>query len=164
MKLQPIIRNIPKITLIGQRLKMSFANNRTTELWQQFMPRQMAIESRTSSDLFSVEIYPDLDFFKNFNPHREFEKWAAAEVIVAYEEKVPRNMEILYIPAGLYVVFLYKGRANKVANTYRYVLTEWLPNSPYSLDDRPHFAIMGEKYKNDAPESEEELWFPLKMT
>jgi AraC family transcriptional regulator len=37
-----------------------------------------------------------------------------------------------------------------------------LPNSNYHLDDRPHFEILGEKYKNADPGSEEEIWIPIK--
>jgi AraC family transcriptional regulator len=39
---------------------------------------------------------------------------------------------------------------------------EWLPASGYELDDRPHFEILGERYKNNDPDSEEELWFPVR--
>jgi AraC family transcriptional regulator len=38
----------------------------------------------------------------------------------------------------------------------------WLPDSEYRLDVRPHFEVLGEKYKNDDPESEEEIWIPIK--
>jgi len=34
--------------------------------------------------------------------------------------------------------------------------------SEFMLDDRPHFALMGDRYKNDDPESEEEIWIPVK--
>ena len=37
------------------------------------------------------------------------------------------------------------------------------PKSKYELDKRPHFALMGEEYKNEDPDSEEELWFPIKI-
>jgi AraC family transcriptional regulator len=37
-----------------------------------------------------------------------------------------------------------------------------LPASGYELDDRPHFEILGERYKNNDPDSEEELWFPVR--
>jgi len=30
------------------------------------------------------------------------------------------------------------------------------------LDNRPHFEVLGEKYKNGDPESEEEIWIPVK--
>ncbi|HLT33108.1 MAG TPA: GyrI-like domain-containing protein, partial [Aquaticitalea sp.] len=44
--------------------------------------------------------------------------------------------------------------------TYQYIYGQWIPNSEYELDDRPHFALMGEKYKD--PESEEEFWIPIR--
>jgi AraC family transcriptional regulator len=37
-----------------------------------------------------------------------------------------------------------------------------LPNLGYTLDDRAHFEVLGEKYKNNDPLSEEEIWIPIK--
>jgi hypothetical protein len=31
------------------------------------------------------------------------------------------------------------------------------------LDDRPHFEVLGSKYRNNDPESEEETWIPTKL-
>jgi AraC family transcriptional regulator len=30
------------------------------------------------------------------------------------------------------------------------------------MDGRPYFALMGEKYKGEQPDSEEEFWVPVK--
>jgi len=38
-----------------------------------------------------------------------------------------------------------------------YIFSDWLPKSDYELDEKPHFEILGEKYKNDDPNSEEEI-------
>ena len=38
-----------------------------------------------------------------------------------------------------------------------------MPASEYILDKRPHFEILGEKYKNDDPASEEEVWIPVRL-
>jgi len=46
--------------------------------------------------------------------------------------------------------------------TYNYIFQEWLPNSDFKLNHRPHFAVMGEKYKRNNPDSKEELWLPIK--
>lgn len=46
--------------------------------------------------------------------------------------------------------------------TFGYIFGTWLPNSGYIMDDRPHFEILGAKYKNNDPESEEEIWIPIK--
>ncbi|MFT5513068.1 MAG: AraC family transcriptional regulator, partial [Bacteroidia bacterium] len=46
--------------------------------------------------------------------------------------------------------------------TFGYIFGEWIPNSIYDIDSRPHFEILGDKYKNDHPNSEEEIWIPIK--
>ena len=77
-------------------------------------------------------------------------------------EQVPEGMETFILKGGLYAVFLYHGAASAAEGTFRDILGIWLPGSAYCLDDRPHFEILGEKYKNESPDSEEELWIPIK--
>ena len=45
---------------------------------------------------------------------------------------------------------------------FQYIFTNWLPNSEYELDNRPHFEILGDKYINGSADSEEEIWIPVK--
>jgi AraC family transcriptional regulator len=146
--------------LVGQKLKMSFSSNKTKLLWQSFMPFRGEIRNKIGSDLFSVEVYTP-NFFENYGPDSEFEKWAAVEVTKF--EKIPDGMETLVCPAGLYAVFIHRGPASAGELTYRYIFESWLPNSNYSLDDRPHLAIMGPKYKHEEQDSEEEIWIPIKQ-
>lgn len=157
--IQPKIITLSQTNLIGKKLRMSHATDKTLQLWQSFMPRLKEIKDSVSKDLYAVAIYDDPDFFKAFDPGREFEKWAAIEV--SDFDTVPDDMETLHIPEGLYAVFHYKGRASEAMSTFQYIFDVWFPNSEYELDNRPHFALMGEKYKNDDPESEEEFWVPV---
>lgn len=154
----PSIQSIPPKKLIGQRLTISFANNRTAELWRSFMPRRQEITNTVSNDLYSLQVYGK-DFFKNFDPSAEFEKWALTEVTDF--NKIPKVMETFVLPGGLYAVFYYKGNPANAAEVFRYILQEWLPQSGYELDNRPHFEVLGEKYNNDSDESEEEIWIPI---
>ena len=124
------------------------------------MPRRKEITNCLSSDLFSLQIYPVLFYFQNFNPAIRFEKWAAVEV--SDFELVPDNMESIILQGGLYAVFIHKGAASEGPKTFRYIFGTWLPDSDYLPDDRPHFEILGEKYKNNDPDSEEEIWIPIK--
>lgn len=39
-----------------------------------------------------------------------------------------------------------------------YIFATWLPSSAYVLDNRPHFEVLGAKYKSNDPGSEEEIW------
>lgn len=155
----PKIEILREKQLAGKRLQMSFTNNRTAELWRGFMPLRNAIHNTVGKDLYSIEVY-GADFFQNFDPTKEFEKWAAVEV--SDTQNLPPEIELLTIPEGRYAVFFYKGRASEGEAIYRYIHSEWLPASGYELDNRPHFALMGAKYKNNDPESEEEIWIPIR--
>ena len=153
------IRQLQRTGLIGLKSRMSFARNQTKELWQSFMPRRKEIKNSLGDDLYSVEIYNETSFFRHFDPEKSFEKWAA--IAVAEAKDVPTGMAALEIPAGQYAVFLYRGKASDASQAYRYIFGDWLPKSGLTLDNRPHFAVMGEKYRGDQPESEEEIWIPV---
>ena len=157
--MQPRFEILKEKKLVGNCIKMSFSNNRTSELWRAFMPRRKEIKNSISSDLFSIEVY-EQGYFSNFNPEREFDKWAAVEVTDF--NIVPGDMDTITLPQGLYAVFSYKGPASAASKLYQDILGDWLPNSDFSLDNRPHFALMGAKYKNEDPDSEEEIWIPIK--
>lgn len=158
--MEPRIGKIEETKLIGNKTKMSFTNNKTMELWQSFMPRRKEITNPLGTELYSVELYNDRMFFKNFDPTKEFEKWAGIKV--SEFDNVPNGLETLIIPKGEYAVFHYKGKPSEAQSTYQYIYGQWIPNSEYELDDRPHFALMGEKYKGEDPESEEEFWIPIR--
>lgn len=154
----PRIETCPEKQLIGMYIFTSLANNRTGELWQQFMPRRKEISNLLTENLISLTVY-NFSYFKEFNPTNEFEKWAAVEV--ADVNNVPAGMQTLILPGGLYAVFEYKG-SNSDNTIFQYIYGTWLPHSGYVLDDRPHFEVLGSKYKNNDPGSEEEIWIPIK--
>ena len=159
MNREPRIEMVAGKKLVGQKIRMSYSENRTFELWRRFMPRRGEIAAKTGPELYSLEVY-DAHFFNDYHPAKEFEKWAAVEVTDFHS--VPQEMEALLVPAGLYAVFIYKGPASEGPRTYRYIFENWLPASGYSLDHRPHFAVMGDKYKKEDPSSEEEIFIPLR--
>lgn len=154
----PRIESLKEKKLIGKRLTMSLANNRTGELWQKFMPNRREILNNISNDLISMQVYKPTHF-ADFKPTNEFEKWATVEV--TNFERVPTEMETFLLAGGLYAVFDYKGSSND-HSIFQYIFGNWLPSSEYLLDDRPHFELLGDKYKNNDPNSEEEIWIPIK--
>jgi len=147
--------------LIGISTQLSFAKNTIFELWQSFMLKVKKEFKIAAPDLYSVEIYNDVNFFKEFNQEKTFTKWAAIEVSNLKENDA--NLETLLLPSGLYAVFIHKGLASEGFKTYEYIFKNWLPASIYVLDNRPHFAIMGDKYVNNSIDSEEEIWIPITM-
>ncbi len=152
------IQLFPEKKLVGLRRKMSFSKNETFQLWNSFMPRRNEITNNLGSDLFSIQIYKD-NYFKSFDPSIEFIKWAAKEV--SDFDSIPTGMESLIIETGLYAVFVHRGPASTGPKTFGYIFGTWFPASDYHPDNRPHFEILGEKYKHEDPESEEEIWVPI---
>ena len=124
------------------------------------MPLRKQIHGQVSADLFSMQVYDSNYDFEHFDPAAHFEKWAAAEV--ENNTSVPDQMEAYTLPGGLYAVFLHQGPASDGEKTFRYIFGTWLPSSGYLLDNRPHFEILGAKYKNDSPDSEEEVFIPIR--
>lgn len=159
MKIEPVIVTLPEKRLIGKRKVMSLADNQTYALWHTFMSKRNEIKNILSNELFSIQVFPPSFDFESFNMHTEFEKWAAVEV--SNFDILPNEMETIILQNGLYAVFHFKG-LNTDTKIFEYIYTTWIPASNYSLDSRPHFEIMGEKYKNADPESEEEIWIPIK--
>jgi AraC family transcriptional regulator len=157
--MKPRIEQLSEKKLIGKRLKMTHSNNRTFELWRSFMPRRREIMNTVTADLFSMQVYDSTFDFSKFNPDSEFVKWAAVEV--TNFDSIPNNMESFVLPSGLYAVFIHKGAASEGIKTFQYIFETWVPNSEYLLDQRPHFELLGEKYKNDSADSEEEIWIPI---
>ena len=155
--MQPKFVNIESKKFLGICLEMSLAENRTGELWRSFMPRLKEIETRVGSNLYSLQVYHE-DYFQQFDPRREYEKWALAEV--KNFSIIPDEMEPFELPGGLYAVFQHKGMGTEI---FQYIFSEWLPKSGYLLDNRPHFEILGEKYRQGSPDSEEEIWIPVKI-
>lgn len=154
---QPRIELLKEKKLIGMRLTMSLVHNTTGELWRSFMPRRKEISNCISNDLIALQIY-DENYFSSFHPSNTFEKWATLEV--QDFTLVPMDMETYTLKGGRYAVFDYKG-SGADQRIYQYIFGTWLPNSDYLLDNRPHFEILGDKYKNADPESEEEIWIPI---
>ena len=160
MVVDPVIRNWAGKKMIGLCRSMSFAENETPELWRAFMPRRNEIQNAIGTELYSIQSYP-LSFFNPFNPNTTFEKWAAKEVNDF--SRVPDGMETLIIPEGDYAVFIYRGDAKNASSFFQYIFSNWLPSSGYILDTRPHFEVLGEKYKHDDEASEEEVWIPISI-
>lgn len=155
----PRIEHIEAKSLIGMSMTMSVSTaHKTGELFRNFMPRRKEIPNTFNPFTLDLRVYPS-GYFAAFNPTTDFTKWALAEVSAVSE--IPKGMKLFDLPAGQYAIFDYKGISGD-PSIFQYIFTEWLPSSEFQLDDRPHFEVLGPKTKLNDPESEEEIWVPLK--
>jgi AraC family transcriptional regulator len=155
--MKPRFETLNEKKLVGKRITMSLSEDKTALLWQSFMPHRKEINNRVSEELISMQVYNEQ--YRPGDLNQEFEKWAAAEVTDFKD--LPENMESFILKSGLYAVFSYKGLSTD-NSIFVYIFGTWLPESDFKLDNRPHFEILGEKYKNNDPGSEEEIWIPVK--
>ncbi len=157
----PKIVLLPKKILLGKCLKMSYSQNKTVPLWQSFMPLKKHIKNTVGNDLYSIQVYEEVFDFNSFQPEKEFTKWAAIEI--SESKKNDLDLQNFELEGGLYAVFLHKGSSSDFQKTFESIFKDWLPNSDYVLDARPHFELLGVNYKNNHPDSEEEIWIPVKL-
>lgn len=155
----PEIIQIKAKVLVGMKLEMDLMDNKTELLWQRFSPRMKNIPYSIPELKYSLQIYPD-DYFKQFKPDMRFVKWAAVEVFKT--DGIPAEMEVLTLEAGLYAVFHYKG-SGKDHSIFQYIYSQWVPNSKFTLDNRPHFEVLGKNYSNTSAASEEDIYIPIKV-
>ncbi|MBU3916297.1 GyrI-like domain-containing protein [bacterium] len=155
--MEPRIEIIKPKKLVGIRIEMSLSNNRTSELWQTFMPRRTEIKNRLTSDFISMQNYGEN---WNFSPNSLFEKWATVEVSSFAE--VPHSMEQYLLHGGRYAVFIHHGPASEAAKTMQYIFGQWFPKSKYILDSREHFEILPADYSPVDTKATEEIWVPIK--
>jgi AraC family transcriptional regulator len=153
----PEIKILQEKRLVGKYLKMSLINNKTRELWGGFHPLVQELGLGLNVDKISLQVYPD-NYFNSFDPNLEFVKWAAIEV--SDFKNVPKEFNTFVLSGGLYAVFDYTGSSSN-KSIFDYIYSTWIPNSKYHLDNRPHFEVLGTKYKNNDPDSEEEIWIPI---
>ena len=161
MQTPRIVESSPK-TLVGFCMEMSLATNHLTgKLWGQFMPRRNEITNLVSEDKFSLQVQQDGFDWYNLDVNARFTKWAAMEV--KGRENIPEGMQTLDVSGGRYAVFIHKGLPTQFPITLESILEEWLPSSGYEPDySRPQYELLGKKYINNHPDSEEEIWFPIK--
>jgi AraC family transcriptional regulator len=160
MTQQPTIQTLPQKKLVGKSARMSLIENSTPILWRSFMQNRKTIKNSIGTDLYSIQVYDAISYFKNFNPQTAFTKLAMTEVTDF--SLIPDEMETLTIASGLYAVFTYKGLPQGFPVLANYIFSEWLPNSNYELDNRPHFEILPENYNPTDENSQEEVWIPIK--
>ena len=157
----PKITTLPKTHLVGMQRQMSRNNDQTPQLWQSFMPRRKEIVGADLSAIYSVNIYPENYSPATFSFDHIFTKWAAVKV--SSEENVPEGMELFTLPEGKYAVFQHKGPIPKFIENIMFIFNEWLPNSGFELDHRPHFELLPANYPGPMDSNaEEEIWVPIK--
>lgn len=149
-----------KMYVVGVKAQANFMTNGqiTGQLARQFMPRLREITNRKNDYSLSLQKYKNFNF-NDFTPQTNFEKWIGVEVEDL--ESIPEGMLSLVINPGNYLVFDFKGSIQDFIAFWQELHSNLLPNSVFTLDNRPHFERLPKSYSPMNSENEEEIWVPI---
>jgi AraC family transcriptional regulator len=153
-----IVNLKPKI-LIGISDQMSLAEDSTVDLWRAFMPNRKFIKNTVGNDVMNLHIYPESVSFFSFTERTVFTKWACVEV--SEVKDIPSGMDVLMLEGGTYLVEEHHGSSADIKNTYERIFRDIIPHANFSVDQRPHFEVLGENYLGQDPNSKEDIWIPI---
>ena len=157
---EPRIETTTPKHIAGKRLSMTYAADRTSELFRSFMPHRNLIENLTGDEVYAVNVFMPGTTPATITTETVFEKWAAIEV--TEPGNLPEGMEHFILPGGMYAIFIHKGPAAAFARTFGFIFGTWLPVSGFQFDaNRPRFEKINHGYRPDDPEAEEEIWIHI---
>lgn len=158
---EPILLEFPTKKLVGISISGKISFDDTKAMWQKFMSQRELIENRVAGKLYSMQCYPDGFKMDDFTEDTHFERRAAVEVS-AFGAK-PDDFKNFELAGGLYAKFIHKGPVREFVESSNYIFKTWLPQSQYTVDDRAHFEVLGDKYLGpEHPDSEEEIYIPVR--
>lgn len=160
--INPVIRIIADIKVVGMRGKTKLDHNRIPELWRFFLPHINEIKSKKEPLItFGVcELEPELRITK-FQNSTDYSELVGVKVNSFAD--IPSGMVKKTIPAGKYAVFIHKGNINKLSITYDYIWGTWVPYSDFEVSIRDNFQTYDERFlgpEND--NSEIDIYIPIK--
>lgn len=162
MTIQPVIKEIETIKLVGIKGKTSLQKNKLPMLWKIFNGRVDEIRNRLDGirGYGVCELDPDFDLHL-FDEQTETVHFIGAEV--SSFDCLPAGMESKIIPAGRYSVFTHRGRLDTLNITYNYIWGTWVLCSGCEIDARDDFEFYDERFLGpDNEASEMEIYIPVK--
>lgn len=158
--LQPAIKIIPEVKIIGIRGKTSLNNNLLPDLWEDFHKNNSKITNKAEP----LKYY---GICENDKPNNQFGENASYSEVVGIEVKsfdyIPDGMVSKIISQGKYAVFTHKGSINKLQETYEYIWGTWIPFSKVEIDMRDDFELYDERFKGTNNNlSEIDICIPIK--
>jgi AraC family transcriptional regulator len=77
--------------------------------------------------------------------------------------EIPVTLFAKTLPAAKYAVFHVTGNLSKIGEMFQYAYMQWLPSSDYEVAYPFDFEWYGEDFKGDVPESEVDLYIPIRL-
>ncbi|TCO77920.1 AraC family transcriptional regulator [Marinisporobacter balticus] len=159
---QPMIKEVLDIKIIGMRSKATINNNLIPKMWNDFNPRILEIESRTPQlrGYGICEVNPNYNMYE-FNEDAEFNEIVGVEV--ENYDTIPPGMIAKALAGGKYAIFTHRGSVEFLRMTYQYIWGTWIIYSKYEVDLRDDFEFYDERFLGPNHDSSEfDIYIPIK--
>lgn len=149
-----------EINLVGFKANTKEGFFVIPRLWHKLHEEKSSIKNRLDLDfVVGINDYSSDSIFKDEQP--AFEYYAAVEV--SKPDEISSDMSVLTLPAGKYVIFIYRGKSeDSMQPVMDYIYKEWFPQSNCQLNDKARldFIRYGEK-TDEKGNSRIEVWIPI---
>jgi AraC family transcriptional regulator len=93
-------------------------------------------------------------------------KTQTMEYMCAVEVKsfdaLPKELGRMRVPAARYAVFLHEGNVASIQETWKQVLSVWLPSSGMQSAETPDFEVYDERFDGATGDGGVEIWLAVK--
>lgn len=154
--MEPKIVDRDRIVLVGLPYFGDASEGKFGQAWHRFMQHDMNLTNRVNEHAaYGVEYYgPEF--------HEEHKWHYFPSVEVSDLNDFPTIFFAKILPAAQYAVFTSTGGLSKLSETFQYAYMTWLPASEYEVAHPFDFEYYGERYRGDVPESEVDIYIPIK--
>lgn len=150
--MEPKIVIRPAFTVVGVRYHGKNENNEIPQMWEAFGPRMHEVKQVINPQVcYGISDNMDEDT-------HEFDYIAGCEVASAAD--IPEGMVSWVVPAGTYAIFT--TTLPRVGQTFQHAYHTWMPQSGYQGTGGPDFELYDEQFDPRDPQSEFDLYIPIK--
>jgi AraC family transcriptional regulator len=119
--------------------------------WQRFVPFIDGIPARANRMTYGVCC--------DFDEAGQYDY--VAGVAVTRLPEVPRELSLVRLPAHDYLIFRHPGHVSGIPATWRAIMNDWLPASPYRMAEAPCFERYDEAFDGNLGTGGVEIWIPI---
>jgi AraC family transcriptional regulator len=154
---EPVIVELDAMTVVGIQTLFSMKCNLIPVLWERFASRMQEIENVARENV-ALEVSYDMQ-----GEVDEQTFFVLTGLIVSSVADVPEGMTYKHIPAHRYALFIHYGPISQIYDTYDCIYNKLLPRSAYEVDEQAcTIEWYDERFKMDSPDSEYDIYVPVK--
>ena len=150
--MEPTIKKIPALTVMGLKYRGDNSKQEIPDLWDHFIPRQGEMIGKINEKI-AYGICGNYD-----EESGQFDYMAGFEVNM--DAEIPPGMELWVIPAQTYVVF--PCTIPTISEVFDYASRIWIPESTFSKGNGPSFELYDESFNPNDPDSR--LWVHIPVS